>query len=246
MDFSGVRALLVDVEGTTSSIAFVKEHLYPYARRHIPDYVREHAGAIRDILDEVGRIEGSTSLDTPQLIEVLLRWMDEDRKLTPLKALQGRVWRKGFESGVLRAPVYEDALRALRRWHEQALKLYVYSSGSVAAQRLLFSHTEHGDLTPLFSGYFDTTTGSKLEAESFRTIARLTRLPAETILFLSDHRGEIEAARGAGMQAVWVDREPAAVSSGGPDRIRHFDEIVLMPPAIPAVPPVTEPDGWRE
>jgi enolase-phosphatase E1 len=228
MDFSAVRAVVVDVEGTTSSIAFVKEQLYPYARSHIPDYVREHAGAIQDIIDEVRRIEGSASLTTPQLIDVLLRWMEDDRKLTPLKALQGLVWREGFESGGLCAPVYEDALRALSGWHEQGLKLYVYSSGSVAAQRLLFSHTEHGDLSALFSGYFDTTTGPKLEAESFRTIARSIGLPAKTILFLSDHSGEIEAARGAGMQAVWVARDPHPVTGAPTDWIRSFDEIVLL------------------
>src|ERR1700728_4114376 len=99
MEFGDVRAVIVDVEGTTSSIAFVKEQLYPYARKHIPDYLREHQGAIRDILDEVRRIEGNASLDTRQLIAVLLRWMDDDRKFTPLKALQGLVWQKGFDSG---------------------------------------------------------------------------------------------------------------------------------------------------
>jgi enolase-phosphatase E1 len=227
MEFDGIRAVVVDIEGTTSSIAFVKEQLYPYARRHLPTYAREHAAAIRDILDEVRRIEGNASLDTPQLTAVLLRWMDDDRKITPLKALQGLVWQKGFESGALRAPVYEDALRALRQWHEQGLKLYVYSSGSVAAQRLLFSHTEQGDLTALFSGYFDTTTGSKAEPESFRTIAKLIGLPADRILFLSDHTGEIEAARCAGMRAVWVNRDSAPVSGAEPPHIRSFDEIVL-------------------
>jgi enolase-phosphatase E1 len=97
----------------------------------------------------------------------------------------------------------------------------------VAAQRILFSHTEQGDLTQLFSGYFDTTTGPKVEAESFRTIARSVGAPVETLLFLSDHTGEIEAARSAGMQAVWVDRDGVAASSGQPDRIRSFDEIVM-------------------
>src|ERR1700761_2531148 len=127
MEFSGVRAVVVDVEGTTSSIAFVKEQLYPYARKHIPDYVREHAGAIQDVIEGVRRIEGNASLGTPQLIDVLLGWMDDDRKLTPLKALQGLVWRQGFESGALCAPVYEDAVRALRNWQNRGLKLYVYS-----------------------------------------------------------------------------------------------------------------------
>jgi len=227
MEFSGIRAVVVDIEGTTSSIAFVKESLYPYARKHIPDYVRKHAAAIQDIIDEVRRIEGSLSLDIPQLIAVLLRWMDDDRKLTPLKTLQGLVWREGFASGALCAPVYDDALRALTGWREQGLPLYVYSSGSVAAQRLLFSHTEQGDLTSLFSGYFDTTTGSKLEAESYRVIARSVGLPPESNLFLSDHPGEIEAAHAAGMQAVWVDRGPFSPSEEEPPRIRSFDEIAL-------------------
>jgi enolase-phosphatase E1 len=227
MDFSGVRAVIVDVEGTTSSMAFVKEHLFPYARKHIPEYVREHGSATQDILEEVRRIEGDTRLDTPQLIAVLLRWMDDDRKLTPLKTLQGLVWQKGFDTGALCAPVYEDAQRALRHWCEQGIRLYVYSSGSVAAQRLLFSHTEQGDLTPLFSGYFDTTTGSKLEAESFRIIARAIGLPPATALFLSDHTGEIAAAHAAGMQAVWVDRGSFPVSNDEPERIRSFDQIVL-------------------
>jgi enolase-phosphatase E1 len=227
MQFNGIRAVVVDIEGTTSSIAFVKEHLYPYARKCIPDYVREHVGAIEDILDEVRRIEGDRELETSQLIAVLLRWMDDDRKATPLKTLQGLVWQQGFDSGALRAPVYEDAVRALRHWHTQRLKLYVYSSGSVAAQRLLFSHTEQGDMTELFSGYFDTTTGPKLEAESFRTISRSIGLPAETVLFVSDHIGEIEAAHSAGMQAVWVERDRVAELGGMPDRIRSFDEIVI-------------------
>jgi enolase-phosphatase E1 len=235
MQFNGVHAVVVDVEGTTSSIAFVKEQLYPYARTHIPPYVREHADAIKDILDEVRRIEGNAALDLSQLIAVLLRWMDDDRKVTPLKTLQGLVWRKGFDSGALCAPVYDDALRALTHWRKQGLKLYVYSSGSVAAQRLLFSHTEEGNLTPLFSGYFDTTTGSKLEPESFRAIAGSIGLPAEAILFLSDHTGEIDAARGAGMQAIWVDRAPDAARAES-DRIRSFDDIVIPNPGGPGSP----------
>jgi enolase-phosphatase E1 len=227
MQFRDVSAVLVDIEGTTSSIAFVKQELYPYARKHIPDYVREHTGAIHNLIEEVRRIEGRASLDTEQLVAVLLRWMDDDRKLSPLKAIQGLVWQTGFDSGALRAPVYEDALRALRHWQERGLKLYVYSSGSVAAQRLLFSHTDEGDLTPLFSGYFDTTTGSKLEAESFRSIAKCIGLPGEAVLFLSDHTGEIAAARAAGMQAVWVDRDDHSRSGAPLDSIRSFDEVVL-------------------
>jgi enolase-phosphatase E1 len=227
MEVRNIRAVIVDIEGTTSSIAFVKERLYPYARRHFPEYLREHASNLPDLIAEVKRIEGNAALDTPQLIAMLLHWMDEDRKITPLKELQGLVWKQGYESGVLRAHVYEDAVRALKQWRERGLDLYVYSSGSVAAQRLLFSHTERGDLTPLFSGYFDTTTGSKLAADSFRAIARSIGLPAGAALFLSDHPGEIEAATDAGMQALLVDRGSAAASAATSDRIRSFDDIAF-------------------
>jgi enolase-phosphatase E1 len=223
MEFSDIGAVVVDVEGTTSSIEFVQERLFPYARQRLPAYVSEHAAEIRDILEEIRRSEGDAELDVPRSIVCLLRWMDEDRKVTPLKTLQGLIWREGYESGALRAPVYPDALRALERWHRQGITLYVYSSGSVAAQRLLFAHTEHGDLTGLFSGYFDTTTGPKLRADSYRAIAASIAMPAARLLFLSDHPGEVAAARAAGMQAVWVDRAGARTSDG----IQSFDEVVM-------------------
>jgi 5-methylthioribose kinase len=225
MSSDDVRAIVLDIEGTTSSIEFVKEKLFPFAREHIPAYVRHHAADIRDILDEVCRIEGHRPLSTAQLIEVLLRWMDEDRKITPLKALQGRVWKQGYETGELRAHVYEDAVRALRLWHAKGLPLYVYSSGSVASQKLLFSHTDHGDLTPLFSGHFDTTIGSKLEADSYRAITASIALPEGAILFLSDHPGEVRAAAAAGMQAIVVQREAAPPPATTAAVIRSFDDL---------------------
>lgn len=222
-----VRAIVLDIEGTTSSIEFVKQQLFPFARRHIPDYVRHHAVEIRDILDEVCRIEGTAPLSSEQLIELLLRWMDEDRKITPLKALQGIVWKQGFESGELRAHVYDDAVRALRLWHAQGLGLYVYSSGSVASQKLLFSHTDHGNLAPLFSGHFDTAIGSKLDAGSYRAITASIALPADAILFLSDHPGEIAAAAAAGMQAILVQRDAAPPPATDAAVIGTFDELTL-------------------
>jgi 5-methylthioribose kinase len=232
MDAANVRAIVLDIEGTTSSIAFVKEQLFPFARSRIPAYVRDHESELQDILDQIRRIEGNEQLDTSQLIDVLLRWMTEDRKITPLKALQGIIWKQGFDSGELRAHIYEDATRALRRWHERGLGLYVYSSGSVAAQKLLFAHTQQGDLTPLFSGYFDTTTGSKLEAASYTKIAAAIALPVDAILFLSDHPGEIQAAAAAGMQGILVDREAAAPLDGDAGAIGTFDEV-----ALPEAPP---------
>lgn len=218
-----VKAILTDIEGTTSSISFVKDILFPYARERIPDYIRENEHRISGILDDVRAIEKSEHFNREDIIEVLLRWMDSDLKITPLKTLQGMIWQVGYETGALKGHVYEDAMRALSRWHGQGLRLYVYSSGSVAAQKLLFSYTNHGNLTPLFSGYFDTTAGSKLASDSYRAIAEETGFPPAQILFLSDNPGEITAAAAAGLQTVLVDREGVHSNS-----VKNFDDISLL------------------
>lgn len=224
IEVRNVRAVLTDIEGTTTSLGFVKEELFPYARRHLPEYVRCHAAEIAGIATEVSAAAGASALSMQETIDLLLRWMDEDRKLTPLKRLQGMIWRSGYESGRLRAHVYQDAVLALRKWEAGGMKLYVYSSGSVEAQRLLFSHTSHGDLTPLFSGYFDTTAGSKLETRSYRDIARSLSLAARDVVFISDHPGETQAAAAAGMPTVLMAREQG---SGTALAAHSFDDIDL-------------------
>lgn len=221
-----VRAVLTDIEGTTTSLAFVKEELFPYARRHLPEYVTAHAAEIADLAAEISTAADADRLSTQETIDVLLRWMDEDRKVTPLKRVQGLIWRSGYESGRLRAHVYEDAVQALRKWHAAGMKLYVYSSGSVEAQRLLFSYTAHGDLTPLFSGYFDTTTGPKLETLSYQEIAHSVSLAPREVVFISDHPGETQAAAAAGMRTVLIAREQGAAATG--PMVRSFDEIHLQ------------------
>ena len=224
IEVRGVRAILTDIEGTTSSLAFVKDVLFPYARNSLPSFVKAHGAEIKDIVADIAAIVGKPHLTTQETIDTLLQWMDEDRKVTPLKTLQGIVWKSGYESGELKSHVYEDAVRALRQWHTAGLKIYVYSSGSITAQKLLFSHTPYGDLSPLFTGYFDTTTGPKLESRSYEKIAEPLRLPAGSIVFLSDHAGETQAAAAAGMQTVLLAREQAAA---GTDFARSFDEIAL-------------------
>ena len=221
-----VRAVLTDIEGTTTSLAFVKEELFPYARQHLSEYVHSHPAETADIAAEISAAVGASALSTPEMIDILLRWMAEDRKLTPLKKLQGMIWRSGYESGRLRAHVYQDAVQALRKWHAGGIKLYVYSSGSVEAQQLLFSHTSHGDLTPLFSGYFDTTIGSKLEARSYQEIAHLLSLAAREFLFISDHPGETQAAAAAGIRTVLIAREQGAGTAD--QTVRSFDDIDLQ------------------
>ncbi len=227
IEIRGVRAVVTDIEGTTTSLAFVKDVLFPYARREIPAYVREHESELSNIAREVANITGKAALGPDELSETLLHWMDEDRKITPLKELQGRIWRTGYEKGALHSHVYEDAVRGLRRWHADGLRLYVYSSGSVSAQKLLFAHTPAGDLQPLFSGYFDTTTGPKLETASYGRIATWLGLSPGSIVFLSDHPGERQAAADAGLQTVLLAREPGSPPPG--TFARNFDEIALLP-----------------
>lgn len=158
-----IKAILTDIEGTTSSLSFVKDVLFPYSRERMADFVRRHGQepAVRLLLDEVARLAGVNHTDDNRITEQLVRWIDEDQKITPLKALQGMIWEEGYRRGDFKGHVYEDAVRNLRRWQERGIRLYVYSSGSVQAQKLLFGHTGYGDLTPLFSGYFDTAVGGK-------------------------------------------------------------------------------------
>jgi len=201
------RAILTDIEGTTSSISFVKDVLFPYARRALPGFVavRGRDPAVRKWLDAVA-IENGGMCDDAMIVEVLQGWIDEDRKHTALKALQGMIWADGYRNADFSAHIYPDAAPALRQWHAAGLPLYVYSSGSVPAQRLFFGHSDAGDLTPLFAGWFDTEVGGKREAGSYRHIAGAIGRPPGQILFLSDIVEELDAAREAGLQTVLVDR----------------------------------------
>jgi enolase-phosphatase E1 len=218
-----IRAIVTDIEGTTSSISFVKDVLFPYARKEIPAFVRKNEKQITGLIDEVRAIEKNSRMSMDEVIATLQRWIDEDQKITPLKALQGLIWQAGYAAGDFKGHIYDDALEGLQRWHAAGIKLYVYSSGSVPAQKLLFGHTPKGDLTSLFSGYFDTATGPKLEAESYRKIISQIGAPASAILFLSDNPQEISAAVEAGMQTILVDRDGKA-----PNAVKNFDEITLQ------------------
>ncbi|MCP5352036.1 MAG: acireductone synthase, partial [Chromatiales bacterium] len=215
------------IEGTTTSVSFVYDVLFPYAREHLATFVRAHAdeAAVAAELDEVRGEVGDASLTIDQAIEVLLGWAREDRKITPLKALQGMIWKAGYENGGFTGHVYPDAVDGLRRWHRSGCKLYVYSSGSVAAQKLLFGYSDAGDLTPLFSGYFDTRVGGKREVDSYRRIAGQIGLPADEILFLSDIVEELDAAREAGMGTAWLARDGVASASVTHPRHEDFSRL---------------------
>jgi enolase-phosphatase E1 len=225
-----VEAIITDIEGTTTTIAFVHEVLFPYARKHLRGFVAAHGHEpeVHGLLDAAKREAGDPAMTDEAAIAALLRWIDEDRKATPLKGLQGMIWAEGFRAGAFQSHVYEDANEALRRWHAAGKKLYVYSSGSVTAQKLLFRYTPLGDLTPLFSGFFDTTAGHKLEAGSYRHIAKTIGIPPARILFLTDAIKEIEAARAAGLQTVQLRRPGEAQAKGDGPEAASFAEIVIV------------------
>ncbi|WP_152222484.1 acireductone synthase [Pseudomonas sp. SCB32] len=224
-----IKAILTDIEGTTSAVSFVFDVLFPYAAAHLPDFIRNNIDDARvtEQLAAVQRESGERETADPErCIEILLGWIAEDRKATPLKALQGMVWEQGYRAGQLKGHVYPDAVDALRHWHAEGFALYVYSSGSIQAQKLIFGCSEAGDLTPLFSGYFDTTSGPKREAESYRRIAAAIGLPGEEILFLSDVVQELDAAQQAGMQTIGLAREGGVLA--GHETVASF---ALIDPA---------------
>ncbi|HUR42430.1 MAG TPA: acireductone synthase [Verrucomicrobiae bacterium] len=223
-----IKAILTDIEGTTTSIDFVHQTLFPYARERLRKFLREHAtdGAVRKELAEVSRLEGR-ELSLDDAAAALERWIDEDRKVGPLKSLQGMIWRRGYEAGALKGHVYVDAPEYLRLWHQRGLKLYVYSSGSVEAQKLIFGHTEHGDLTPLFSGYFDTRVGGKKESASYKKILLDTGLLGPEMLFLSDIAEELDAARAAGMKTCQLLRDAKALAAVAHPHAKNFAEVRL-------------------
>jgi len=221
------HAILTDIEGTTSSISFVHDILFPYARMRIADFIKEHRHdpRVAEQIDAACEIV-SRPLDDEAVIAQLQQWIDEDRKLTPLKALQGMIWEAGYSNGDFQGHIYADAVRNLRAWHESGVRLYIFSSGSVAAQQLLFRHTTYGDLTSLFSGYFDTTTGSKQDPAAYLRIADAIGLPASDILFLSDIVDELDAARESGMDTVLLARDRDTAEHGLPHtQASLFDAI---------------------
>ncbi|NNM55935.1 acireductone synthase [Acidocella sp.] len=184
-------AVLTDIEGTTTPIAFVHRVLFPYARARLAAFCAAHA--------QVG------GLPVPPL-EMLYAQMDRDEKDPMLKAIQGMLWEEGYAAGELKAEIYADVAPALRRWARGGVRLYVYSSGSVPAQKLLFGHSGAGDLTPLFQAYFDTKAGPKREAASYGAITRGIGIPAGEVLFLSDMEAELDAAREAGLRTCQLVR----------------------------------------
>lgn len=232
--FRDVAHIVVDIEGTTSRSAYVYDVLFPYATARFDDWLAAHADdpAVRQIVDQVGAEIGVTDPTRDQVVRALTEWVAEDRKVTPLKTLQGLIWQEGFDSGELVSDFYPDALDALAAWHGSGLPISVYSSGSILAQRNWYAHSPAGDLTPWISGYYDTANaGPKREASSYAAIAAAIGAAPETLLFCSDVIAELDAARAAGWQVVRVRRpgEPHAAEDSAYPEVAEMTAISVSP-----------------
>jgi enolase-phosphatase E1 len=229
------KAVLLDIEGTTTPIDFVHKTLFPFAKERIGKYVAHHFDSLHNeiiqLVDEHSKDSGYTvPLDPtePGSVSAYLEHLiDLDRKSTPLKSIQGKIWQQGYESHELRSVIFEDVAKAFERWRSENKKIAIYSSGSALAQKLIFKYSDHGDLSEFISDYFDTRVGHKREVKSYQTIARELDRDANDILFVSDIPEELDAARAAGMQTALSVRTGNAPIDGDPNHrvITTFDEI---------------------
>lgn len=245
-----VRAILLDIEGTTTPVDFVYEVLFPFARRHVRKSIQRHHDSqeIAAIISALGaehhadlknspdqmkggrlippRNENSTESLLESVTQYVFWLMDQDRKSTALKALQGQIWKDGYLSGQLRSQIYPDVVPAFIRWRRQERAIHIFSSGSILAQKLLFAHTAEGDLTGYISDYFDTTTGAKTDATSYGSISNKIGRPSAEVLFVSDVNAELDAAREAGMEtAICVRQETGATENSAHPLVHTFDVI---------------------
>ncbi len=232
VDFTGVRHVIVDIEGTTSASAFVYDVLFPYARERFAPWIDVHANETETaaVIASVGAEIGVGDPSHDQVVEALTEWTDADRKVTPLKTLQGLIWEQGFANGDLTSHFFPDAITALSDWHDAGLPISVYSSGSVLAQRNWYAHSPAGDLTPWMSDYYDTANaGPKRESSSYRAIAEAIDADPGSLLFCSDVVAELDAAREAGWQVVRVRRagEPHAVEDSAYPEVNEMTDIHL-------------------
>ncbi len=242
-DSSRIRALLLDVEGTTTPIDFVFKTLFPFASQHAEEFLRhnsEDAEIAPLVADFRATWSGAASAGAPVWIEstpeeklvsvvAYVRWLiSRDSKITPLKSLQGKIWQAGFRSGQLKGEVYPDVAPSFVRWRQQGRRIAIFSSGSVLAQKLLFAHSTAGDLSSFIEAYFDTTSGPKREVQSYKKIASALQLPPDQILFISDVPAELDAARSAGLYTAHSLRPGIPALEHSPHAaVSSFAEILL-------------------
>ena len=225
-----MTAVLLDIEGTIGDIAFVREVLFPFARARLGDVLEQrwNDAEVTATVREARALSGKALDNAGDATALFLAWMEEDRKVTPLKTLQGIIWREGYRSSELKAHLYPDAVEAIRAWRARRVRLFIYSSGSIEAQKLYVAHSVAGDLTALFDGFFDTTSGPKGEAASYVKIAKAIGTPPNAITFFSDSAGETSAASEAGLRVYRVDRS----------KEKHFEGKDGATPVIGSFEPV--------
>ncbi len=212
-----IRAIITDIEGTTSSISYVKDMMFPYSKNNLRDYLNKHW----DIL--IGKFPKDFTKE--DAFNTLSEYIEKDVKDTILKEIQGHIWEEGFLKGELRGHIYEDAYKILKHWHDMGIKLYVYSSGSIKAQKLFFAHTDYGDITYLFDGFFDTTIGHKKEPTSYINILKAIKQEPNDILFLSDVEDELKAAKEVGVNTILVCRD--GMKSSTHKSVKDFYQVSL-------------------
>lgn len=238
----GVRAVLTDIEGTTTPLSFVADVLFPFAKERLEDACAVSAGDDPRFVEAVNQLRqeheaergsGATAPTAPDIPDFgdgapyARHLMELDRKSTGLKALQGLIWEEGYRTGELKGDVYPDVPEALKAWKQKGIRVRIFSSGSVLAQKLLFGHTAYGDLLPYFEGYHDTTTGPKREARAYAAISEAFGLPPGEILFLSDVVEELDAAREAGLRTgLFLRPGNKPADPGSHPTYRSFTDLV--------------------
>ncbi len=223
-----IKAIITDIEGTTTDIHFVHKVLFPYSRERMADFVKSNANEpkVALILQEIATGIGPQATQA-QVIEQLIHWIDNDVKMGTLKTLQGYIWQKGFEEGAFTGHIYPDAYEHLVKWHQAGIKLYIYSSGSIQAQQLLFGYSDFGDLRYLFSDYFDTAIGGKKEATSYANILKSIQFSPNEVMFLSDVVAELDAARENGIKTQLLNRDGVTLNTNGHPVYASFAEIEM-------------------
>ncbi|MCL1078505.1 acireductone synthase [Parashewanella spongiae] len=211
----GIRALIVDTAGTTTDLSFIEDVLFPYSAKVLPQFLEQHKDdvLVENCICDVKDIALEPDANLSRVSEILLQWIKEDRKATPLKTLQGLIWKQGYSDNTFTGHIYPDFIDAVQRYVKQNVRVYSFSSGSVDAQKLLFSHSDGGDLTPLFSGHFDTRTGNKTDKQAYSNILNTISLTAKQVLFVSDRMEELKAADDAGMNVLYINRTQSSEKS---------------------------------
>ncbi|MGE4260697.1 acireductone synthase [Shewanella sp.] len=224
----GIRAIIVDTAGTTTDQHFIQDVLFPYSLKAMPIFLeRQQQNFLVDAcISDTRDIALEDDASLARVAEILQTWIQEDRKATPLKTLQGLIWKEGYAQNDFTGHIYPDFIEAIKQYRAQGLRVYSFSSASVEAQKLLFSHSDGGDLTELFNGHFDTRTGSKLDKQAYSNILNTISLAPKQVLFVSDLLGELKAAAAAGMQTCQMVRD-SSVKTGDYRQIHSFSELQI-------------------